>query len=47
MFADPLLRNNLPGLLESVRTDASVRELYLNDFIKPGERMSTPSWTPP
>lgn len=35
MFADPLLRNNLPGLLESVRTDASVRELYLNDFINP------------
>jgi AcrR family transcriptional regulator len=35
MFSDPLLRNNLPGLLESVRTDSYVRELYLEQFIKP------------
>ncbi|WP_458114336.1 TetR/AcrR family transcriptional regulator C-terminal ligand-binding domain-containing protein [Arthrobacter sp. R1-13] len=35
MFADPLMRNNLPGLLESVRTDAHVRELYAEQFIRP------------
>ncbi|MFJ6456587.1 TetR-like C-terminal domain-containing protein [Paenarthrobacter sp. NPDC091669] len=35
MFADPLVRNNLPGLLESMRTDSHVRELYLEGFIKP------------
>lgn len=35
MFSDPLLRNNLPGLLESVRTDSYVRELYLEQFVKP------------
>lgn len=35
MFSDPLLRNNLPGLLESVRTDESVRTLYLERFVKP------------
>ena len=35
MFSDPLLRNNLPGLLESVRTDGYVRDLYLEQFVKP------------
>ncbi len=35
MFSDPLLRNNLLGLLESVRTDLEVQSLYLEQFIKP------------
>lgn len=35
MFSDPLLRNNLPGLLESVRIDAHVRKLYVEEFIRP------------
>ncbi|MFC6355945.1 TetR-like C-terminal domain-containing protein [Luethyella okanaganae] len=35
MFASPLLRNNLPGLLESVRTDLTVRERYRDEFIGP------------
>ncbi|MDQ0708998.1 AcrR family transcriptional regulator [Arthrobacter woluwensis] len=35
MFADPLLRNNLPGLLETIRIDESIRVLYLTQFIAP------------
>ncbi|MGO4583794.1 TetR/AcrR family transcriptional regulator [Arthrobacter sp. 2RAF6] len=35
MFSEPLLRNNLPGLLESVRTDSDIRDLYLEQFVKP------------
>ena len=35
MFADPLLRNNLPGLLESLRTDPELEALYLDRFIAP------------
>jgi len=35
MFSSPLLRNNLPGLLESVRTDSEVRDLYRSSFIVP------------
>lgn len=35
MFADPLLRKNLPGLLESVRIDESVRALYQEQFVEP------------
>ncbi|MBF0816246.1 TetR/AcrR family transcriptional regulator [Microbacterium paludicola] len=35
MFSSPLLRNNLPGLLESVRTDPDVRDLYRDSFIMP------------
>ncbi len=35
MFADPLLRNNLPGLLETIRIDESIRHLYLTQFIGP------------
>ncbi|MFK0071930.1 TetR/AcrR family transcriptional regulator [Arthrobacter woluwensis] len=35
MFASPLLRNNLPGLLETIRVDESVRVLYLTQFIAP------------
>lgn len=35
MFASPLLRNNLPGLLESIRVDESIRVLYLTQFIAP------------
>lgn len=35
MFSSPLVRNNLPGLLESVRTDADVRDLYRDNFILP------------
>ncbi|MDR6866994.1 AcrR family transcriptional regulator [Microbacterium resistens] len=35
MFASPLLRNNLPGLLDAARTDASVRTLYETEFIGP------------
>lgn len=34
MFADPLLRKNLPGLLESVRIDESVRGLYQEQFVE-------------
>ncbi|MGO4453565.1 TetR/AcrR family transcriptional regulator C-terminal ligand-binding domain-containing protein [Arthrobacter sp. RAF14] len=35
MFADPLLRNNLPGLLETIRIDESILDLYLTQFIAP------------
>ncbi len=35
MFASPLVRNNLPGLLESVRTDPRVRDRYRDDFVGP------------
>ena len=35
MFADPLLRNNLPGLLESLRTDPELEALYIDRFIAP------------
>ncbi|PSS44933.1 hypothetical protein C6401_06780 [Arthrobacter woluwensis] len=35
MFASPLLRNNLPGLLETIRVDESIRVLYLTQFIAP------------
>ena len=35
MFADPLLRNNLPGLLETIRLDENTRVLYLTQFIAP------------
>jgi AcrR family transcriptional regulator len=35
MFTSPLLQKNLPGLLEAVRTDASLRGLYRDLFILP------------
>lgn len=35
MFSSPLLRNNLPGLMESIRSDATVRDLYHEHFIGP------------
>lgn len=35
MFSSQLLRNNLPGLLESMRTDPDVRDLYRDNFIMP------------
>ncbi|PJJ77360.1 TetR family transcriptional regulator [Sediminihabitans luteus] len=35
MFADPLLHKNLPGILESVRTDPDVARLYGEGFMGP------------
>ncbi len=35
MFASPLLRNNLTGLLEAARADAAVRAFYESQFIGP------------
>lgn len=35
MFSSPLLRNNLPGLLEAVRTDDEIRKLYGEGFVQP------------
>lgn len=35
MFSDPLIRNNLPGLLESIRTNPEVGKLYADLFIRP------------
>jgi AcrR family transcriptional regulator len=35
MFSSPLMRNNLPGLLESARTDPTVGNLYEANFIGP------------
>jgi AcrR family transcriptional regulator len=35
MFTSDLLRKNLPGLLEAVRTDSELRDLYRDLFIVP------------
>ena len=35
MFSDPLIRKNLPGLLESIRTNPEVGKLYADLFIRP------------
>jgi AcrR family transcriptional regulator len=35
MFATPLLRKNLPGLLEAIRTDSELREIYETEFVQP------------
>lgn len=35
MFSGPLLRNSLPGLLETVRTNPEIAELYQKQFIEP------------
>lgn len=35
MFASPLFRNSLPGLLEAARTEPAVRELYEAHFLGP------------
>lgn len=35
MYSSALVRNNLPGLLESLRTDAEVRDLYEKNFVRP------------
>lgn len=35
MFSSPLLRNNLPGLMESIRIDMKLRNLYHEQFIGP------------
>lgn len=35
MFAGPLLRKNLPGLLEAARNDRKLSELYEADFVGP------------
>lgn len=35
MMSTPLIQKNLPGLLEEIRTDAEVRELYFAKMIHP------------
>lgn len=35
MFADPVFRHSIPGLLESMRTDAELRARYANSLILP------------
>lgn len=35
MFASPLLRKNLPGLLESARNDPELQALYEAEFVAP------------
>lgn len=35
MFSSPLMRNNLPGLLEAVRTDKAISNLYRTGFVEP------------
>lgn len=35
MFSGPLLQKNLPGLLETIRTNSDLAELYLTQFIRP------------
>ncbi len=35
MFTSPLMRKNLVGLLEAVRSDSSLRDLYRTRFISP------------
>lgn len=38
-YSSPLLANSLPGLVEYVRHDASVRELYREQFVAPRRRI--------
>lgn len=35
MFASPLMRKNLPGLLEAVRADEELAALYKTRFVVP------------
>ena len=35
MFSSELFRKNLPGLLESIRTDEVLRQLYADSFVAP------------
>lgn len=38
MFADPVFRRSIPGLLESMRTDSELRAQYAGSLILPRRR---------
>lgn len=35
LLSSPLMRNSLPGMLESARSDPSLRQRYIEEFIEP------------